>query len=88
MDPANPSASLATAPLSLGKYVDDFMYFSTDPAVGTLFCHLLADLCHVDFMRIVEWFLGMYFSWRIAPSMVSFHLNQSGFATNLVESFS
>ncbi len=29
-----------------------------------------------------------HFSWRITPSTVTIHLNQSGFASNLVESFS
>jgi hypothetical protein len=38
-------------------------------------------------MGIVEWFLGIHFSWRITPSLVAVHLNQSGFATNLVKSF-
>jgi hypothetical protein len=38
-------------------------------------------------MGIVEWFLGVHFSWRIASSAVSVHLNQSGSAANLVESF-
>ena len=39
-------------------------------------------------MGIVSWFLGIHFSWRISPSSVTVHLNQAGFATNLVESFS
>jgi hypothetical protein len=39
-------------------------------------------------MGIVEWFLGVHFSWRITPTLVSVHLNQSGFATNSVKSFS
>jgi len=38
-------------------------------------------------MGIVEWFLGVHFSWRITLSSVAVHLNQSGFASNLVESF-
>ena len=38
-------------------------------------------------MGIVEWFLGVHFSWRITPSSVDVHLNQSGFAANLVERF-
>ena len=38
-------------------------------------------------MEIVEWFLGVHFSWRITPTSVAVHLNQSGFASNLVESF-
>jgi hypothetical protein len=38
-------------------------------------------------MGIVEWFLGVHFSWRVTSSSVLVHMNQSGFATNLVESF-
>ena len=38
-------------------------------------------------MGIVEWFLGVHFSWRITPDSVTVHLNQPGFAANLVESF-
>ncbi len=74
-------------PLSLGLYVDNFVYFSKDPVVETLFCCLLAKRCKVDFMGIVEWFLGVHFSWCITYSSVAVHLNQSGFATNLIESF-
>jgi hypothetical protein len=78
---------MSSALLSLGMYVDDFFYFSKDPAVEPLFCCLLAEQSKVDFMVIVEWFLGVHFSWQIMPSSVAVHLNQSGFATNLVESF-
>jgi hypothetical protein len=86
-DPSDPSSVITSAPLSLGLYVDNFVYFSKDPAVETLFCRLLAKRCKVDFMGIVEWFLGVHFSWCITPSSVVVHLNQSGFATNLVKSF-
>ena len=86
-DPSNPLSGPTATPLSLGLYVDDFVYFSEDPAVEKLFCRLLAERCKVDFMGIVEWFLGVHFSWRLTPSAVAVHLNQSGFATNLVESF-
>jgi hypothetical protein len=37
-------------------------------------------------MGVVEWFLGIHFAWRITSNPVSVHLNQSGFAANLVES--
>jgi hypothetical protein len=54
----------------------------------TFFCWLLSNRCKVDFMvGIVKWFLGVHFFWRISPSLVFIHLNQSGFASNLVESF-
>jgi hypothetical protein len=55
--------------------------------VEALFCHLLSERCKVDFMGIVEWFLGVHFSWQITQDAVSVHLNQSGLAANLVESF-
>ena len=76
----------STSPLTLGLYVDDFLYFSEDPSVKALFCCLLAEQCKVDFMGVVEWFLGIHFAWRITSNPVSVHLNQSGFAANLVES--
>jgi hypothetical protein len=52
-----------------------------------LFCRLLAEHCKVDFMGIIKWFLGVSFLWYITPTLVAVHLNQSGFATNLVKSF-
>ena len=68
----------------LGLYVDDFLYFSEDPSVEALFCCLLAEWCKVDFMGVVEWFLGIHFAWRIMSISVLVHLNQLGFAANLV----
>ncbi len=53
-DPLDPSLVITLAPLSLGLYVDNFVYFSKDPVVETLFCRLLAKHCKVDFMGIVE----------------------------------
>ncbi len=87
IDPNNPTATPSSVPLSLGLYVDDFIYFSEDPNVEALFCCLLSERCQFDFMGIVEWFLVVHFSWRITPNSVTVHLNQSGFAANLVESF-
>ncbi len=87
IDPSDPSERASEHSLMLGLYVDDFVYFSEDPAVEFLFCQLLSKCCKVDFMGIVEWFLGVHFSWQITPTSVAVHLNQSGFASNLVESF-
>jgi hypothetical protein len=67
-------------------YANNIVYFSKDPAVEDLFCHLLGEHCKVDFMGIMEWFLGVHFLWRISSLAVSINLNQSGFASNLVES--
>jgi hypothetical protein len=38
-------------------------------------------------MGMVEWFLGIHFAWRITSDSISVHLNQLGFAANLVKSF-
>jgi hypothetical protein len=86
-DPSDPSSESSTSPLTIGLYVHDFLYFSVDPSVESLFCCLLAERCKVDFMGVVEWFLIIHFSWRITADTVSVHLNQSGFAANLVKSF-
>ncbi len=86
-NPKYPSVTITTSPLSLGIYVNNFVYFLPNPAVEKLFCRLLAERCKVDFMGIVEWFLGIHFSWHMTSSTIAVHLNQSGFATNLVESF-
>jgi len=48
---------------------------------------LLRASFKVDGMGVVEWFLGIHFTLRIPSTSVSVHLNQSGFAANLVESF-
>jgi hypothetical protein len=86
-DPSNPLTSIHYLLLSLGLYVIYFVYFLEDPAVKAFFCCLLAERCKVDFMGIVEWFIGVHFLWRITPSLVAVHLKQSGFTMNLVKSF-
>ena len=86
-DPNNSHQSLSTKPLSLGLYVDDFVYFSEDPAVEALFEHILCKRITVNFMGSVEWFLGIHFAWRITKSTVDVHMNQSGFAANLVKPY-
>jgi hypothetical protein len=86
-DPHNSSATQSSAPLSIGLYVDDFVYFSKDPEVESLFEHLFQDQVKVDFMGLVEWFLGIHFSWRFTPLKVDVHLNQTRFTANLVEQF-
>jgi hypothetical protein len=86
-DPQDPSGSLSSKPLSIGLYVDDFVYFSEDPAVETLFERLLSEQITVNFMGLVEWFLGIHFSWGITKSTVDVHMNQSCFAANLIKQF-
>jgi hypothetical protein len=86
-DPRNPSAPHLDVFLSLGLYVDDFVHFLEDPNVEVLFERLLQERVKVDFMGLVEWFLDIHFSWRFTSSGVDVHLNQTGFAANLVELF-
>jgi hypothetical protein len=86
-DPNDPSGTSSDVPITLGLYVDDFVYFSEDDAVERKFESLLGKALEVDFMGTVEWFLGIHFSWRVTPSEVSAHLNQAGFAANTVERF-
>jgi hypothetical protein len=83
----DPLASQSSVPLSIGLYLDDFVYFSEDLAVEALFEHFLQECVKVDFMGLVEWFLGILFLWRITPLRVDVHLNQTDFSANLVEQF-
>jgi hypothetical protein len=86
-NPSAPSGPKLTSPLTLGLYVDNFVYLSEDPVVESFFCHLLAKHRKVGCMGIVKWFLGIHFSWHLSSSLVAVHLNQLGFESNLVESF-
>jgi hypothetical protein len=86
-DPLDPLASQSSVPLSIGLYVDNFVYFSEDPAVEALFKRLLQEHVKVDLMGLVEWFLGIHFSWRITTLRFDVHLNQTGFAANSVKQF-
>jgi hypothetical protein len=74
-NPHDPLASASLVPLSLGLYVDNFVYFSEDPAIETLFERLLTEWVKVDFIGLMEWFWGIHFSWRITKSEVVVHMN-------------
>ena len=84
-DPDNPAADLPSDPLTIGLYVDDFVYFSENPAAERHFERLLSRLVTVDFMGTVDWFLGTHFQWSCFGGEVSVHLSQTGFAAHLVE---
>ena len=86
-DPDDPSDTAALIPMTLGLYVDNFVFFSTCDKVEAKFQTILSRLLTVDFMGIVEWFLSIHFSWRLSEGEVDVHMNQSRFARNLVESF-
>ncbi len=84
IDPSNPAADIPTVPLTIGLYVDDFIYFTEDPAVERRFKQLLSGLVTVNFMGTVDWFLGTHFQWSSYNNEVSVHLSQTGFAAHLV----
>ena len=73
------------APIYIGVYVDDFVYFSMDPTVEKYFESQLASLTDVDFMGDVTHFLGMKFTWTRKDSHLSAHLSQSAFIDNLAQ---
>jgi hypothetical protein len=60
--------------------MDDFVYFSEDPTTEALFKCLLWERIKVDFMGLVEWFLGIHFSWRITKCAVDVYMN--GYSAN------
>jgi hypothetical protein len=84
-NPDDPAEDIPCSPLTIGLYVDDFVYFSADPEVERRFEQLLSRLVTVDFMGTVDWFLGTHFQWSCFNGDVSVHLSQTGFATHLVE---
>jgi hypothetical protein len=85
IDPSIPADTPSTSPIALGLYVNDFVYFSANPAVEEKFQCILKELVTVDFMGTVEWFMGTHFQLMITPEIITFHLSQTGFAANLVK---
>jgi hypothetical protein len=85
IDPLDPTNNLLLAPLNLGLYVDNFVYFSAKDALEAKFQCLLKQYVTVDFMGTVEWFLGTHFQWSIIPTAVKDHLSQTGFTSCLIE---
>ena len=57
-DPDDPAQSESAQPLTLGLYVDDFIYFSIDDKTKAMFQRILSRLIKVEFMGVIEWFLG------------------------------
>ena len=72
--------------LYLGIYVDDFIYFSTDPDVEKAFQEKLLSKTETDFMGKVSHFLGIRFQWRQTQDRLSVHLSQEAFADTLIKS--
>ena len=73
-------------PITIGIYVDDFVYFSLSDAVEERFEKLLSKDLKVTFMGVATWFLGTHLTWLSqADGHISVHLSQEAFAQNLVE---
>lgn len=77
------------APLYLGLYVDDFVYFSTDKEVEKSFEQQLKSKTNVDFMGNVSHFLGHKFQWHEYSSNDSphlkVHISKTAFADTLID---
>ena len=71
--------------LYLGLYVDDFVYFSTDPSAEIEFEKRCGALTTVNFMGPVTHFLGIRFQWRESANNLEVHLSQQAFAENLIQ---
>ena len=67
--------------IHVGMYVDDFIFYSTDPEEEKRFQQELAKHIKLDFMEGVDYFLGTAFTWlrHGADNHVSDHLTQTAF---------
>jgi hypothetical protein len=81
-------ASDTDAPVTVGLYVDDMVYYSTNDASEQRFENILSSQFTNSFMGVVNWFLGTHFTWLTLPDgNISVHLSQVAFAQNLVERY-
>ena len=75
--------------LHVGLYVDDFVFYSSDPAQEVLFKKLLQEHIQVDFMGDVDYFLGTAFTWlQHKDGNISVQLCQSAFTEFTAHRFS
>jgi hypothetical protein len=85
VDPSDSANTPSSAPLTLGLYIDNFVHFSSNSEIEAKFQCLLMQHIKVNFMGMVEWFLGTHFQWSVTPPVVKVHLSQTGFVSHLVE---
>ena len=68
------------APIHVGVYVDDSIFYSTEPAEEELFKAGLANEIKVDFVGDVDFFLDTAFTWiRQSNGHLSVHMTQTAF---------
>lgn len=65
-------------------YVDDLLYFSSDPDVEAEFENRISKLYTIDYMGKLTHFLGIKFQWKQTDTTTSVHLSQQAFAENLL----
>ena len=74
------------APIYLGLYVDDFVYYSTYNKVEEWFEQGLQSKIKVDFMGMVSWFLGQAYKWfTMSDNQVTCHFSQEAYVKQLLE---
>ena len=72
--------SEAQSQLQVGLYVDDFVFYSSNPTQEALFQTLLQKHIQVDFMGDVDYCLGTAFTWIQHKDVnIYVHLCQSAF---------
>jgi len=75
------------APIYVGIYVDDIIYFRSDDAVEQCFESLLSTIGDVEFMGKVSHFLGIEFTWKeLSDGHLSVSLTQQSFIESLLDS--
>jgi hypothetical protein len=76
------------APIYVGIYADDIIYFSPSPTVEKKFEEQLSTIGEVDFMGQASHFLGIEFSWQhLDDGNISVTLTQQSFIENLLDTF-
>ena len=80
-NPSSPeNISEAQSQLHVGFYVENFVFYSSDPTQEALFKTSLQEHIQVDFMGDVNYFLGTTFTWLYhKDENISFHLCQLAF---------
>ena len=72
----------------IGLYMDNFVYYSTDPAEEALFRTEIQKQIKVDFMGDADYFLGTAFEWaRHDDGNLSVHLTQTAFTEHSAHRF-
>ena len=89
----NPSSTYCTSDLQyqihVGLYVDEFVFYLSEPTHEELLKNLLQEKIQVDFMRNVDYWLGTAFNWlQHTSGNISVHLCQFTFTELTTHHFS